>query len=339
MLLATKNIKRTTTPVNPDKHCNLAKWHYHLRFSCVAFCRAICRVRCIEVFMSIVSHTFPGKISLASLLLLGLSACQTNVPSSASNQVQEQPAAHNNFNSVLWYQTSAEFRANSIQTYRQATDLLSKAKNDNQWTVWPQANAANLPPAIIVDIDETILDNSPAAAQDILTNAAFSDASWDRWVSLAKADAVPGAVAFVNAAEAMGIKVLYISNRACSKRANTPSACPQKDDTLKNLQAVGIQQISAAQLWLKAEQPDWSSEKESRRQLAMQSYRVIMSVGDDFGDFLPNVKKNITPGQRAALVDQYQAHWGTKFFMLPNPTYGSWDTILDQPKQQYLRGF
>lgn len=289
--------------------------------------------------MTVFSRTFPGNISAATLLIIGLSACQTTVPSTTSTQSTAQPTTHNNFNSVLWYQTSAEFRANSLQTYRQATDLLSRAKNDSTWTVWPQANATKLPPAIIVDIDETILDNSPAAAQDVLTNAAFSDASWDRWVSLAKADAVPGAVAFVNAAEAMGIKVLYISNRACSKRANTQSTCPQKDDTLKNLQAVGIQQITAAQLWLKAEQPDWSSEKESRRQLAMQSYRVIMSVGDDFGDFLPNVKKNITPAQRAALVDQYQAHWGTKFFMLSNPTYGSWDTILNQPKQQYLRGF
>ncbi len=291
--------------------------------------------------MSLVFNSLPGKIAVSALLIVNLSACQTAVQPMTSNVAPEPvpPTAHNNFNSVLWYQTSAEFRASAIQTYRQATDLLTKAKSDHNWTVWPQTNAANLPVAIIVDIDETILDNSPAAAQDVLTNAAFSDASWDRWVSLAKADAVPGAVAFVNAAEAMGIKVLYISNRACSKRANTPSACPQKDDTLKNLQAVGIQKISAEQLWLKAEQADWSSEKESRRQLAMQSYRVIMSVGDDFGDFLPNVKKNITPAQRAALVDQYQAHWGTRFFMLPNPTYGSWDTILNQPKQQYLRGF
>lgn len=289
--------------------------------------------------MSVVSKNFPVKMAITTLLLINISACQTAVQPVVSKASTVENSAHNNFNSVLWYQTSAEFRANSLQTYRQATDLLSKATRDKQWTVWPQANAAQLPPAIIVDIDETILDNSPAAAQDVLTNAAFSTASWDRWVSLAKAEAVPGAVAFVNTAEAMGVKVLYISNRECAKRPGNPSACPQKEDTYKNLQAVGISQISPSQIWLKAEQQDWTSEKESRRQLAMQSYRIIMSVGDDFGDFLPNVKKNITPAQRAALVDEYQAHWGTKFFMLTNPTYGSWDTILNQPKQQYLRGF
>jgi 5'-nucleotidase (lipoprotein e(P4) family) len=289
--------------------------------------------------MSVIRNSFPGNIALSAFVIISLSACQTTVQPASSTITTAQPTAHHNFNSVLWYQTSAEFRASTIQTYRQATDLLAHAKNDQSWTVWPQQKANTLPPAIIVDIDETILDNSPAAAQDVLTNAAFSDASWDRWVSLAKADAVPGAVAFVNAAEAMGIKVLYISNRACAARAGNNRPCPQKDDTLANLKAVGIQQISDNQIWLKAEQADWSSEKESRRQLAMQSYRVIMSVGDDFGDFLPNVKKNITPAQRAALVDQYQAHWGTKFFMLSNPTYGSWETILNQPKQQYLRGF
>lgn len=288
--------------------------------------------------MSVVSNMVPAKIAITALFVVQLSACQT-VQNPVTKDLAAQPTAHHNFNSVLWYQTSAEFRANSIQTYRQATELLEKAKNDQQWTAWPQSNAQQLPPAIIVDVDETILDNSPAAAQDVLTNATFSTDSWDRWVSLAKADAVPGAVAFVNAAEAMGIKVLYITNRECAKRASAASNCPQKDDTFNNLKAVGIVQLSPEQIWLKAEQADWSSEKESRRQLAMKNYRVIMSVGDDFGDFLPNVKKNITPAQRAALVDQYQAHWGTKFFMLTNPTYGSWDTILNQPKQQYLRGF
>jgi len=289
--------------------------------------------------MSVMSKPFAGNIALSALLLINVSACQTAVPPASTTQVAANANAHNNFNSVLWYQTSAEFQASTIQTYRQATDLLSKAKNDVRWTVWPQTNVTQLPPAIIVDIDETILDNSPAAAQDVLSNAQFNDASWDRWVSLAKAEAIPGAVDFVNAAEAMGIKVLYISNRACSPRDGSSRPCPQKDDTLRNLKAVGIQQISENQIWLKAEQADWSSEKESRRQLAMQNYRIIMSVGDDFGDFLPNVKKDITPAQRSALVKQYQMHWGTKFFMLPNPTYGSWETILSQPKQQYLRGF
>ena len=252
-----------------------------------------------------------------------------------------QAATHDNMNATLWYQTSAEFKASAIQTYQTAALQLPQAIADKSWTALPHqsSNYQQLPMAIIVDIDETILDNSPTAAQSVLLNTGYDPKRWDQWVAMASAKAVPGAVSFVNKAETAGVKVLYISNRECEKRVGSNDSCPQKTDTLRNLKAVGITKIDASQIWLKSEQKGWSSEKESRRQLAMQSYRIIMSVGDDFGDFLPNVKKNITPAQRAALVDQYQAHWGTKFFMLSNPTYGSWDTILNQPKQQYLRGF
>lgn len=291
--------------------------------------------------MSFVSSAARSTSTIAALLFL--SACQTIAPTAAPDSTATGATgapSHANLNSVLWYQTSAEFRANSIQTYNQARALLTAAKADRSWTAWPQsAAAAQLPPAIVVDIDETILDNSPSAARDVLNNQqGFNDAQWDNWVAAAKAEAVPGAVAFVNAAEAMGIKVLYISNRGCKAR-DEKSSCPQKTDTINNLRAVGIHKVDDTQVWLKGEQPDWSSEKQSRRELAMQQYRVVMSVGDDFGDFLPNVKKDITPAQRATLVDQHQALWGSKWFMLTNPTYGSWETILAQPKQQYLRGF
>jgi len=251
-------------------------------------------------------------------------------------------APHDNFNATLWYQTSAEFRANSLQTYKMASLTLKDALTDKNWTALPSQTAdfQQLPPAIIVDIDETILDNSPAAAQAILEkDQGFNAKRWDNWVAAAKARAVPGAVEFLNLAGQNGVTVLYISNRECAPRASGQAPCPQKADTLKNLQATGITQVDASQLWLKSEQKGWSSEKESRRLKASQQYRVIMLLGDDFGDFLPQVKSNITPAQRFALVDKYQHYWGSRWFMLTNPTYGSWETILQQPKSQYLQGF
>lgn len=252
------------------------------------------------------------------------------------------PAPHDNLNATLWYQTSAEFRANSLQTYKMASLTLKEALTDKNWTALPTqtTNFQHLAPAIIVDIDETILDNSPAAAQAILEqDQGFNGKRWDNWVAKASAVAVPGAVEFLNLAGQNGVTVLYISNRECAPRTTVKTRCPQKTDTLKNLQAVGIKQVDADQLWLKSEQKDWTSEKESRRLLAATQYRVIMLLGDDFGDFLPNVKHNITPAQRFAWVEQYQQHWGTRWFMLTNPTYGSWETILQQPKTQYLQGF
>lgn len=249
-------------------------------------------------------------------------------------------SSHANLNSTLWYQTSAEFRANSLQTYRQAAFALPALLADKSLTALTnqKTDYATLPPAIIVDIDETILDNSPSAAHEIKFNHPFDAKSWDHWVSLRSAKAVPGAVNFINNAQQQGVKVLFISNRECKPR-DKQSSCPQKTDTVTNLKQVGIQQISNDQVWLKSEKPDWTSEKESRRILAAQQFRVIMLIGDDFGDFLPDVKKNITPEQRFKLVDQYDAYWGTRWFMLTNPTYGSWETILEKPKTKYLQSY
>jgi 5'-nucleotidase (lipoprotein e(P4) family) len=250
-----------------------------------------------------------------------------------------QANTHDNMNATLWYQSSAEFKASAIQTYQAATLQLPLAIADKSWTALTnqKENYQQLPPAIIVDIDETILDNSPVAAQSVLLNAGYDPKRWDQWVAMAAAKAVPGAVAFVNKAEISGVKVLYISNRECEKRTGSDDSCPQKADTLRNLKAVGIEKIDASQIWLKSEQPLWSSEKESRRLLAAKDFRILMSIGDDFGDFLPDVKKNITPEKRSTLVDSYQYYWGTKWFVLANPTYGSWQTILNQPNSQYLQ--
>ncbi|MDF3127285.1 HAD family acid phosphatase [Rheinheimera sp. 1928-s] len=250
-----------------------------------------------------------------------------------------QANTHDNMNATLWYQSSAEFKASAIQTYQTAALQLPLAIADKNWTALTnqKENFQQLPPAIIVDIDETILDNSPVAAQSVLLNAGFDPKLWDQWVAMASAKAIPGAVSFVNKAEAAGVKVLYISNRECEKRTGVNDSCPQKNDTLRNLKAVGIEKVDASQIWLKSEQPLWSSEKESRRLLAAKDFRILMSIGDDFGDFLPDVKKNITPEQRSTLVDTYQNYWGTKWFVLANPTYGSWQTILEQPNSQYLQ--
>jgi 5'-nucleotidase (lipoprotein e(P4) family) len=250
-----------------------------------------------------------------------------------------QAATHDNMNATLWYQTSAEFKASAIQTYQTAALQLPQAIADKSWTALPHqsSNYQQLPMAIIVDIDETILDNSPTAAQSVLLNTGYDPKRWDQWVAMASAKAVPGAVSFVNKAETAGVKVLYISNRECEKRVGSNDSCPQKTDTLRNLKAVGITKIDASQIWLKSEQKGWSSEKESRRLLAAKDFRILMSIGDDFGDFLPDVKKNITPEQRSALVDKYQDYWGAKWFVLANPTYGSWQTILKQPNSQYLQ--
>lgn len=273
---------------------------------------------------------------LVLLFTIGLiDGCKT------TPEMPAQSIEHNNMNSTLWVQTSAEYKANAIQTYRTAEMQLAAAKANGDWRAMLEqtAKSAELPPAIVLDVDETVLDNSPFQAMMIKSNTSFNLPVWDSWVSLAQAKAVPGAVDFINAALDMGIEVIYLTNRECNMREGNNSTCPQAEDTAKNLRAVGIKSVNDELVLLKSAQPGWTSEKKSRRVFLADKYRVVMLFGDDFGDFLPDVKKNISHEQRAKLVDKYNKYWGTKWFALTNPTYGSWQGVLQGEKADNLTDY
>jgi acid phosphatase len=247
---------------------------------------------------------------------------------------------NNNFNSTLWVQTAAEYEANAIQTYNSAESNIDVALRDKSWTAALEqgSNYSLKPPAIILDIDETVLDNSQYQAQLVLNDEQFSIQTWDNWIAMESAPAVPGAVDFINSMESLQVDVIYITNRECAVRTDGGPECPQKEDTIDNLLKVGIENVDPDHVFLRGERSEWTSEKLSRRKVAASNHRIIMLFGDDLGDFLPDVKSDITPEERAELVEEYSEHWGRKWFILSNPTYGSWDGVLSDPKSDYLEG-
>jgi len=218
---------------------------------------------------------------------------------------------------------------------------IERAKNDVLWTAILEQGSdfSSLPTAIILDIDETVLDNSQYQAELILNSRDYEKETWDEWVSRHEAPALAGAVEFINGMKNKGVKVIYITNRECKPRQKSDKICPQKQDTFDNLKKVGINDVKLEDILLKNEKPEWSSEKKSRREEVAKSYRVIMLFGDDLGDFLPDVKKNITVDDRNKLVNDYSKNWGNKWFMLSNPSYGSWLRVLSEPKSKHLKGY
>jgi len=247
----------------------------------------------------------------------------------------------NALNSTLWLQTASEYKANAIQAYNSAIHNIRQAITDRSWTaaIEQGANYSSLPPAIILDVDETVLDNSQYQAQLVLNGAEFDPETWDRWMAMASARALPGAVDFINSVSAMGVAVFYITNRECKQRSKAGPPCPQETDTIDNLLTTGIEEVKPENILLKREKPEWSSEKKYRREEVASRYRVLMLFGDDLGDFLPDVKKNITPKQRDELVHQYRDNWGVRWFVFSNPVYGSWMRILSDPKSSCLKGY
>ncbi|WP_372016938.1 5'-nucleotidase, lipoprotein e(P4) family [Pseudoxanthomonas sp. 10H] len=265
---------------------------------------------------------------LCTALAAGLlAACQPVRPPAPDETTAPAPAAvpaDDNLNAVLWVQRSAEYRAAAAQTYRAATDHLDAALRQADWDALvpeERGNAARgLKPAVILDIDETVLDNSPYQARLVRDGAEYSDPTWDAWVEERKARAVPGVVEFARAANARGVTLVYISNRAVHL----------KDATLANLRAEGLPVADESVfLGLGTVVPGCEqdgSEKDCRRQLAGRTYRVLMQFGDQLGDFA-RIHDN-SPAGRQALLDTYDGWFGQRWWMLPNPTYGSWEPAL-----------
>ncbi|OOG48475.1 HAD family acid phosphatase [Rhodanobacter sp. C01] len=267
--------------------------------------------------------------ALALFTLLAGCAVAPSHPVATTPAPQPPPvaagvAANDNLNAVAWSQTAIEHDLIYLQTYRDAESRLLAALHDKQWDALDKADRTTpikgLKPAVILDIDETALDNSPYQARVIRSGGEFNEADWAAWCKEQQARALPGAVEFTRFAADHGIAVIYISNRA-------------KDldqVTLANLNKVGFP-VSGPQAFLGlgtvldgCEQV--GTEKGCRRQLIARHYRVLMQFGDQIGDFV-DVLANTADGRRKAVAD-YLPWIGTRWFVLPNPTYGSWEPAL-----------
>lgn len=229
------------------------------------------------------------------------------------------PVAVEGLDAVLWTQTAVEYRASAQQAYLLARLQLDCALADPGWTAATEQVGRpmeQLAPAVILDADETVVDNAAFQARLVEDGDAYNAANWAAWVNERKATAVPGAVAFTQYAQSRGVTVFYVTNREAELEPATRD----------NLAALGFPLDPARDTVLtRLERPDWPSDKTSRRAHVASDFRVLLLVGDDLGDFLPN---RGSVAERDARVAPYAEWWGTKWIVLPNPMYGSWLTAL-----------
>lgn len=226
---------------------------------------------------------------------------------------------HEQLLGTLWVQTSVEYRMGAEQAYRLAQEMVEVALKDPSWTaaLEQETRYAHLPPAVILDLDETVLDNSPFQSQLIKEGTTFNESSWERWARAAQARAVPGALDFVKYLQSKGVEAFYITNRHHAFEA----------DTRRNLQRLGFPvKATPDSVLTKNEKPEWGTDKSSRRRVIARDYRILLLVGDDLNDFLSGA--HILPDQRLKLAATYQSYWGTKWILIPNPVYGSWERAL-----------
>lgn len=269
------------------------------------------------------------KLALISMLLsvAGLAAAApqqihgAQEPAAAAEPEQAPVLTVDHLNATLWTQTAAEYETAALQAYELAGVMLEWALREPTWTASLEQLEAGgheaLPPAVILDVDETVLDNSAYQARLLLEDEEFATASWNDWVREARAEPVPGALEFTRAAADRGVTVFYVTNRNHVV----------EEPTRENLEAAGFPLRDDIDVLLtRDELPDWGSDKGTRRAAVAAEFRVLLLVGDNLGDFLDGVRTD--PETRSAMVREHADWWGRRWIVLPNPQYGSWEGAL-----------
>lgn len=257
-------------------------------------------------------------------------------------------------NAVLWMQTAHEYAFSTAMVYAMATRALAQAASLPSALADPDAPAPtpDLPPAIVLDLDETVLSTSRYGAGLVANGHRHTEAAWAGWVVSTPAELLPGALDFLRAARNRGYRIFYVTNRACPD-AGRPAvyphpACPQRDATVAEARRLGLPQAEDPRAFLlRNDQDGWqSSDKSPRRRFLSGSHKVVMLLGDDLGDFLPRgqvkaLRESRPAKHLAGSADDSPPAWsqrfGTQWFLLPNPSYGSWEVALadcDSPDRQ-----
>jgi 5'-nucleotidase (lipoprotein e(P4) family) len=230
----------------------------------------------------------------------------------AQQGAQTQPAADNEYQvgAILFMQKAAEYRALAYQAFNVARIQLDADEKDRKKL--PKAERRK-PRAVVVDVDETVLDNSPAQAVQVKKRLPFIQENWTAWVNMRKAKAIPGAIDFLNYASREGARIFYVTNRIEV----------EKQPTIDNLKTLGFPDVSAETVIVRQTE----SSKEARRQAILQKYRIAVLIGDNLDD-LSNVFERKAVDARFAEVDRARALFGRKFIVLPNAMYGTWEGAI-----------
>ncbi|MEJ8547419.1 5'-nucleotidase, lipoprotein e(P4) family [Brevibacillus borstelensis] len=251
-----------------------------------------------------------GVITSVCLLMpTAVTAAESPKQSAGASVVSKNPLVEQKVAGTLWLK-SAEGRALSYQTFNLAKMMFDKALAENE-------TKEKL--AVIVDIDDTIIDTSGYTV-DIILGAEASGEAWRKWVQSNVATPLPGAVEFLNYVVEKGGDVYYVTNRL-------PDI---KEATVKSLAHLGFPQAEYSHLFIREQ--GMASSKESRRQEVAKDHKIVLLMGDNLEDF-SDLFAPVSVKAREEAVHKAKDLFGTKFIVLPNPMYGDWEKAIIESKK------
>ena len=244
-------------------------------------------------------------ISVSRLWVVSIATAFLFISMSAADA--QQPADNTYIEAAtVWQQNAGEARALQYQTY-----LLARLLLDRDLRVHRIRGRR----AIIVDIDETILDNSRYQAMLIKRGVNYPT-GWTEWCNRAEATSIGGALDFLRYAHSRGVRVFYVTNRKMA----------EKDGTARNLKQLGFPEVSDETLLVRTD--DKSDSKEPRRQAIASHYHVVLLMGDNLNDFSDVFEKSRTVAARLEAAEKNRSQFGTRFIVLPNAMYGDWENAV-----------
>ena len=247
-----------------------------------------------------------NSLKLITLIIILINLVISGCTQKQENKTQKEPISNkisvreHSVLSVIWQQKSSEYKGLCYQAYNIATLQLEKfvAENKNN----------GKPLAIVTDIDETVLDNSPFNGRLIELDEDYSKELWKEWGKQENAKPLPGAQEFFKFAASQGVEVFYISNRTVD----------QLPETMTNLKKFNFPFIDSSHFLLK----DETSKKQPRRNKVLETHNIIMYLGDNLADFLPEFDEL----NRAEYLNEMKDKLGFEFIIFPNVMYGYWET-------------
>ena len=242
---------------------------------------------------------FTGIFVVGSLTGAGFVAATQSPPAP-----KKEAPPFRSLDANLFMQTSAEYRACCYQAFSLAESRLRGI------AATPSRGPCR---AVVLDLDETVLDNGAFQSTMIRNGWSFDSAMWNRYEQKQgdRVELIPGAKAFLDTSRSLGFAICYISNRSESSRAALHAT----------LVRLGID-VPDAQLLLATT----TSDKTERRAKIAASFCPVLLIGDNLRDFDDCFKYDSMAGidGRKREVDATKSEFGYHWIILPNPSYGEW---------------
>lgn len=232
------------------------------------------------------------------ILLAGCApAAQRATPAPPATERAALPEA------IRWVRASAEHRAIFLQVFGAASERVRELAAGRERHTW----------AVILDADETVLDNSEYQRRRASQGLGFTPETWDAWVREEKATALPGAAAFLTLVRELGGRIAFVTNR-------DDGVCPE---TRRNMGALGLVHdvVLCRVNGLSDKNPRFESVERGTAAPGLGPAEVVAWLGDNIQDF-PALTQEVRGRPAEAL-----AAFGRTYFMLPNPMYGSWERL------------